>query len=167
MGDDNDRIHLRFRVRTDGAWSDQDGLFSSNGAVQIDDLSIRIANGSLPEFSDFHDFEDGTLEQLLLSSHPVSVLVLAKVLAHWLITGLPLLLISPLLGVLLGSAGGNAALGLFCGLALGALFARTLTLLLGKNYQLAFGSCGFDHHQITHIIDKRIDDLDLADASTD
>ena len=33
-----------------------------------------------------------------------------------------------LLGVLLGSAGGNAALGLFCGLALGALFARTLTL---------------------------------------
>ena len=48
------------------------------------------------------DFEDGTLEQLLLSSHPVSVLVLAKVLAHWLITGLPLLLVSPLLGVLLG-----------------------------------------------------------------
>ena len=48
------------------------------------------------------DFEDGTLEQLLLSSHPVSVLVLAKVLAHWLITGLPLLVISPLLGVLLG-----------------------------------------------------------------
>jgi len=48
------------------------------------------------------DFEDGTLEQFLLSSHPVSVLVLAKVLAHWLITGLPLLVISPLLGVLLG-----------------------------------------------------------------
>jgi heme exporter protein B len=51
------------------------------------------------------DFEDGTLEQFLLSSHPVSVLVLAKVLAHWLITGLPLLLISPLLGVLLGLPG--------------------------------------------------------------
>jgi heme exporter protein B len=48
------------------------------------------------------DFEDGTLEQYLLSSHPVSLLVLAKVLAHWLITGLPLLLISPLLGVLMG-----------------------------------------------------------------
>ncbi len=48
------------------------------------------------------DFEDGTLEQYLLSSHPVSLLVLAKVLAHWLITGLPLLLISPLLGVFLG-----------------------------------------------------------------
>ena len=40
------------------------------------------------------DFEDGTLEQLLLSSHPVSVLVLAKVLAHWLITGLPLVMAS-------------------------------------------------------------------------
>jgi len=51
------------------------------------------------------DFEDGTLEQFLLSSHPVSVLVLAKVLAHWLITGLPLLIISPLLGVLLGLPG--------------------------------------------------------------
>jgi len=51
------------------------------------------------------DFEDGTLEQFLLSSHPVSVLVLAKVLAHWLITGLPLLVVSPLLGVLLGLPG--------------------------------------------------------------
>jgi heme exporter protein B len=51
------------------------------------------------------DFEDGTLEQFLLSSHPVSILVLAKVLAHWLITGLPLLLVSPLLGVLLGLSG--------------------------------------------------------------
>ena len=48
------------------------------------------------------DFEDGSLEQYLLSSHPVSVLVLAKIIAHWLITGLPLLLVSPLLGVLLG-----------------------------------------------------------------
>jgi len=48
------------------------------------------------------DFEDGSLEQYLISSHPVSVLVLAKIVAHWLITGLPLLLISPLLGILLG-----------------------------------------------------------------
>ena len=51
------------------------------------------------------DFEDGTLEQFLLSSHPVSILVLAKVTAHWLVTGLPLLLVSPLLGVLLGLTG--------------------------------------------------------------
>ena len=64
------------------------------------------------------DFEDGTLEQFLLSSHPVSVLVLAKVLAHWLITGLPLLLISPLLGVLLGLPG-DAIMILLVTLALG------------------------------------------------
>jgi heme exporter protein B len=47
------------------------------------------------------DFEDGTLEQFLLSAHPVSLLVIAKVLAHWLVTGLPLLAIAPLLGVFL------------------------------------------------------------------
>jgi heme exporter protein B len=64
------------------------------------------------------DFEDGTLEQFLLSSHPVSVLVLAKVLAHWLITGLPLLVISPLLGVLLGLPG-DAIIILLVTLALG------------------------------------------------
>jgi len=64
------------------------------------------------------DFEDGTLEQFLLSSHPVSVLVLAKILAHWLITGLPLLVISPLLGVLLGLPG-DAIIILLITLALG------------------------------------------------
>lgn len=48
------------------------------------------------------DFEDGTLEQLLLSAYPLSVLVLAKITAHWLVTGLPLLIVAPLLGVLLG-----------------------------------------------------------------
>jgi heme exporter protein B len=47
------------------------------------------------------DFEDGSLEQLILSAFPVSLLVLAKVSAHWLITGLPLLIIAPLLGILL------------------------------------------------------------------
>lgn len=47
------------------------------------------------------DFEDGSLEQLLLSPHPVAVLVLTKVIAHWLVSGLPLILVAPLLGVLL------------------------------------------------------------------
>ncbi len=47
------------------------------------------------------DFEDGTLEQVLLSPYPLSLLVCAKVLAHWLVTGLPLLIMSPLLAVLL------------------------------------------------------------------
>jgi heme exporter protein B len=41
------------------------------------------------------DFEDGTLEQIALSAHSLPLLVLAKVLAHWLITGLPLLLLAP------------------------------------------------------------------------
>jgi len=45
------------------------------------------------------DFEDGTLEQMLLAPQPVFVLVMAKVFAHWLITGVPLVLLSPLLGL--------------------------------------------------------------------
>jgi heme exporter protein B len=51
------------------------------------------------------DFEDGTLEQLVVSPHPVAVLVLAKVIAHWLVTGLPLTLISPVLAVLMNLSG--------------------------------------------------------------
>lgn len=47
------------------------------------------------------DFADGSLEQWALSPHPSSVLALAKVVAHWLLTGLPLTLISPLLAYLL------------------------------------------------------------------
>jgi len=45
------------------------------------------------------DYEDGTLEQMLLTPQPVFVLVLGKVFAHWLVTGLPLVLLAPLLGV--------------------------------------------------------------------
>ena len=47
------------------------------------------------------DYADGSLEQMLLSPHPVFILVLAKIVAHWLLTGLPLILIAPLLAVLL------------------------------------------------------------------
>lgn len=47
------------------------------------------------------DFEDGSLEQLLLTPQPLSALVLAKVLGHWLVTGLPLIVIAPVLGILL------------------------------------------------------------------
>jgi heme exporter protein B len=48
------------------------------------------------------DFDDGTLEQMLLSPTPAPVLVLAKVIAHWLVTGMPLILCAPLLGMMLG-----------------------------------------------------------------
>ncbi|MCK4842069.1 MAG: heme exporter protein CcmB [Methylococcales bacterium] len=48
------------------------------------------------------DFDDGSLEQMLLSPHPLTILVLGKIIAHWLVTGLPLLLVAPLLAVFLG-----------------------------------------------------------------
>lgn len=49
----------------------------------------------------YSDFEDGALEQLLLQPHPLSLLALAKIISHWLVTGLPLVVLSPLLAVLL------------------------------------------------------------------
>ena len=47
------------------------------------------------------DFEDGSLELLVLSPVPLEIIVLAKAAAHWLTTGLPLIAASPLLGLLL------------------------------------------------------------------
>ncbi len=47
------------------------------------------------------DFDDGSLEQLLLSPQPLALMVLAKVMAHWLVSGLPMLLFAPVLGLLL------------------------------------------------------------------
>ncbi len=48
------------------------------------------------------DFDDGSLEQMLLSPHPLTILVLGKIIAHWLVTGLPLLVVAPLLAIFLG-----------------------------------------------------------------
>lgn len=45
------------------------------------------------------DFADGTLEQMLLTPQPVSLLVIGKVTAHWLVTGVPLVVMAPLLGI--------------------------------------------------------------------
>ena len=45
------------------------------------------------------DHADGTLEQMLLSPEPLSVIVAAKVLAHWLVSGLPLIALAPLLAL--------------------------------------------------------------------
>lgn len=47
------------------------------------------------------DYEDGSLEQMALSSLPLGAVVLAKVAAHWLTTGLPLIIAAPVLAVLL------------------------------------------------------------------
>ena len=48
-----------------------------------------------------HDFRDGTLEQMVVSGQPLSVIVIAKVLAHWTTGGLPLVMLSPLLGLVM------------------------------------------------------------------
>jgi heme exporter protein B len=48
------------------------------------------------------DVEDGTMEQWVLAGQPLSLLLLAKVTTHWLLTGLPLVLMSPLVGTALG-----------------------------------------------------------------
>lgn len=47
------------------------------------------------------DFEDGTLEQILLSHHPVILLVIAKITAHWLLTGAPIIVAGIFLGIIL------------------------------------------------------------------
>ena len=47
------------------------------------------------------DHEDGTLEQIVLSPHPLSMLLASKILVHWLSTALPLIVISPLLAEML------------------------------------------------------------------
>jgi len=75
------------------------------------------------------DFDDGSLEQILLSPHPTSVLVLGKIIAHWLVTGLPLLIVAPLLAVFLGMP--NHALGVLL-----------LTLLLGTPVLSLIGAIG-------------------------
>ena len=64
------------------------------------------------------DYADGALEQLVLAGEPLAVLALAKVAAHWLATGLPLVLLSPLLGLEFG-LNGTALWVLACSLVIG------------------------------------------------
>ncbi|PCK09068.1 MAG: heme exporter protein CcmB [Alteromonadaceae bacterium] len=47
------------------------------------------------------DFDDGCLQQVMVSGQPLYWIVMAKVLVHWLITGLPLTLLSPVLGLMM------------------------------------------------------------------
>jgi len=47
------------------------------------------------------DYEDGSLEQLVLTPHPLALLLACKIAVHWLTTALPLILVAPLLGELL------------------------------------------------------------------
>lgn len=75
------------------------------------------------------DFEDGSLEQMALTSHSLSLLVLSKIFAHWLLTGLPLLIIAPLLGVLVA-------------LPSEAMWALMATLALGTPILSLIGAIG-------------------------
>ena len=64
------------------------------------------------------DLEDGTLEQLTLSGQPLGWLLFAKTLAHWVLSGLPLVLAAPLVAIALaapGSSIGVLMLALFLG----------------------------------------------------
>ena len=55
------------------------------------------------------DHADGTLEQMALSAVPLGVLVTGKVIAHWLLSGLPLALLAPVLGLQFDLAPGSLA----------------------------------------------------------
>ncbi len=56
------------------------------------------------------DYADGTLEQMVISHHPLAIIAFAKVVAHWLVAGLPLVIISPLLALQYGLDGQSTLL---------------------------------------------------------
>ncbi len=64
------------------------------------------------------DYADGTLEQMLLSPEPLTIIVMGKVIAHWLVAGLPLVLLAPILAVQFDLPG-NSILVLFYSLLIG------------------------------------------------
>lgn len=75
------------------------------------------------------DFNEGVLEQLLLAPHPLPLLVLAKLVGHLLVCGLPLVLLTPLAGVLFA-------------VATPVVETLTLTLLLGLPTLMLMGAIG-------------------------
>ena len=75
------------------------------------------------------DFIDGSLEQLMLAPQPLALTALAKVTAHWLLTGLPLILLSPIAALLLS-------------LEIRIWWALVLTLLIGTPVLSFLGAIG-------------------------
>jgi heme exporter protein B len=75
------------------------------------------------------DHADGTLEQMALSPNSLSMLVAAKILAHWILSGLPLVLLAPVLGLQFD-------------LSANALWILTLSLLLGTPLLSLIGAVG-------------------------
>ena len=76
-----------------------------------------------------NDYIDGTLEQMLLSPQSLSLLVLGKAFAHWLVTGIPLVIMAPILGIQYD-------------LPAEALLVLTITLLLGTPVLSLIGAIG-------------------------
>lgn len=72
------------------------------------------------------DYLDGTLEQMMLNPQSLAVLVLGKMVAHWLVSGLPLVLVAPVLGVQFDMS--SQALGV---LMLGLLLGTPILSMLG------------------------------------
>jgi len=75
------------------------------------------------------DYEDGSLELLIMSPHSLYFMVLAKILSHWLVSGVPLVLLSPILGYMLA-------------LPPEAYFTMIITLILGTPILSLLGSIG-------------------------
>ena len=75
------------------------------------------------------DYADGALEQMLLTPQPLSLLVLGKITAHWLVTGLPLVLMAPVLGIQYD-------------LSLDGLLVLVITLMLGTPVLSLVGAIG-------------------------
>jgi heme exporter protein B len=90
------------------------------------------------------DHQDGSLEQMLRSPEPLLTVVMGKVLAHWLSASLPLVLVSPLIGLMFGmsaAAIGTLALTLLVGtpiLSLLGAVGAALTLGLRSGSALVF-----------------------------
>ena len=76
-----------------------------------------------------NDYQDGTLEQMLLTPQPLYLVVLGKVLAQWLVSEVPLVLIAPLIGVQFG-------------LASDTLLILLVSLLIGTPILSLIGSIG-------------------------
>lgn len=76
-----------------------------------------------------NDFADGTLEQMMLVPHSLSMIVIGKIIAHWLLTGLPLVLITPIIGLQYNLTGD-------------ALMVAMLALLIGTPILSLLGAIG-------------------------
>lgn len=82
------------------------------------------------------DYEDGSLDLLVTSPVPLEILIAGKITAHWLTTGLPLIIISPLIGLLL-NMNADGYLVLLAALALGT---PTMSLIGAVGAALILGA---------------------------